>query len=537
MKDSFVNPIVQWAAAFCVVAMAAKAGAVTKVFTDGVLTNNAPNRPFFTSGGPSGFVGTATDKVDSTSMVTGTAIEIAGTSSAPDLTDNNGLPIGVRFVYDLSFTLQSTSANSTLSDGGNNGLAVATTGEGTTALSRINPGEQLLFTDIVISNASIIDPLGLIQPGSVSVSNALWRALRSSDIATGIRVTTSSDAAGTTDVTMFGGTGNPQIEDNLTAGAFPPMGTVYVTTSGTQNWRLKAIGYQAGVTFELAPTQPAERRTFKFADLTASYDNQPTQSITDRDTSATITPVAPSPSEGQQPTVLDTNTTGVGVFSQTDLDVVPALGADGMRRIAGDREEALHFSFDRDVSLESITLGNFNFDAMSGVGEQMVVSFVSGVNPFEGLTGYSGDYLLGADNLIYTMSQPKAEGGPFLIPLGMGGQSEIIVQAGTVLALTSLTPQDNGILLNMITANLLEIPPGLEGDYNGDGTVDAADYVVWRKNDINGQQGYDTWRSNFGRTLAPGNGSALGAVPETSSAMLLILAAACWSIAWRKRAI
>ncbi len=37
----------------------------------------------------------------------------------------------------------------------------------------------------------------------------------------------------------------------------------------------------------------------------------------------------------------------------------------------------------------------------------------------------------------------------------------------------------------------------LEGDYNEDGKVDAADYVVWRKTGINGQQGYDTWRSEF----------------------------------------
>jgi hypothetical protein len=59
-------------------------------------------------------------------------------------------------------------------------------------------------------------------------------------------------------------------------------------------------------------------------------------------------------------------------------------------------------------------------------------------------------------------------------------------------------------------------PPGLEGDYNGDGTVDAADYVVWRKNDSANQAGYDTWRMNFGRSL--GNGANTPAsVPEPAS--------------------
>ncbi len=45
----------------------------------------------------------------------------------------------------------------------------------------------------------------------------------------------------------------------------------------------------------------------------------------------------------------------------------------------------------------------------------------------------------------------------------------------------------------------------LLGDFNGDGTGDAADYVVWRKTDGT-QTGYDQWRANFG--TSPGVGSA-----------------------------
>ena len=40
------------------------------------------------------------------------------------------------------------------------------------------------------------------------------------------------------------------------------------------------------------------------------------------------------------------------------------------------------------------------------------------------------------------------------------------------------------------------------GDYNGDGSVDAADYVVWRRTD-GSPAGYNTWRANFGATSAP----------------------------------
>jgi hypothetical protein len=48
-------------------------------------------------------------------------------------------------------------------------------------------------------------------------------------------------------------------------------------------------------------------------------------------------------------------------------------------------------------------------------------------------------------------------------------------------------------------------PPGPDGDYNENGTVDAADYVVWRNDpDSHGGNpaGYNTWRANFGASNA-----------------------------------
>jgi autotransporter-associated beta strand protein len=75
----------------------------------------------------------------------------------------------------------------------------------------------------------------------------------------------------------------------------------------------------------------------------------------------------------------------------------------------------------------------------------------------------------------------------------------------------------------------LFIPPPLAGDFNDDGVVDAADYIVWRKTDGT-TSGYDDWRANFGRTSAgAGSGGDLAensAVPEPSMVALLILAVA-----------
>jgi hypothetical protein len=76
----------------------------------------------------------------------------------------------------------------------------------------------------------------------------------------------------------------------------------------------------------------------------------------------------------------------------------------------------------------------------------------------------------------------------------------------------------------------------LEGDYNEDGKVDAADYVVWRKTGINGQQGYDTWRANFGRMAMPPGSGATVAVPEPATVLFCLLAACVVAVSrWRHR--
>jgi T5SS/PEP-CTERM-associated repeat protein len=90
---------------------------------------------------------------------------------------------------------------------------------------------------------------------------------------------------------------------------------------------------------------------------------------------------------------------------------------------------------------------------------------------------------------------------------------------------------------------VLTVFSALPGDYNGNGAVDAADYVVWRKNvgaatlnnrDPNGmgavgQADYDFWRMHFGQSAGSGaaagaTGSASAAAPEPTSLVLLALA-------------
>lgn len=86
----------------------------------------------------------------------------------------------------------------------------------------------------------------------------------------------------------------------------------------------------------------------------------------------------------------------------------------------------------------------------------------------------------------------------------------------------------------IVLSDFLLSPPLLPGDYNNDGTVNAADYTVWRNkvgtlnsldNDpiggIIGTEQYNQWKANFGATASAGStGGSGGAVPEPSGLML-----------------
>jgi hypothetical protein len=98
----------------------------------------------------------------------------------------------------------------------------------------------------------------------------------------------------------------------------------------------------------------------------------------------------------------------------------------------------------------------------------------------------------------------------------------------------------------LVTGELLVVSArGLDGDYNEDGVVNAADYVVWRNNEGTanelpndplggtiGQAQYDQWATNFGIGLGSGANANSTQVPEPTS-LLLLLAGVCGATRWR----
>ena len=112
------------------------------------------------------------------------------------------------------------------------------------------------------------------------------------------------------------------------------------------------------------------------------------------------------------------------------------------------------------------------------------------------------------------------------------GEHEVEVSWGEFSDLIAATLTDGGLELEIAL-------PFLLGDYNRDGSVDAADYVVWRKsmgnavatagmgadgnhNGIIDMGDYDMWRDHLGAVMPSGAGSAV-AVPEPTAFILALI--------------
>jgi hypothetical protein len=80
------------------------------------------------------------------------------------------------------------------------------------------------------------------------------------------------------------------------------------------------------------------------------------------------------------------------------------------------------------------------------------------------------------------------------------------------------------------------LAPPLAGDFNFDGSVDAADYVVWRKGlgTTYLPDHYDVWSGNFGMS-SPGSAAQHVAIPEATTWRLLFVAALSVALSLRER--
>jgi endonuclease/exonuclease/phosphatase family metal-dependent hydrolase len=139
---------------------------------------------------------------------------------------------------------------------------------------------------------------------------------------------------------------------------------------------------------------------------------------------------------------------------------------------------------------------------------------------------------IGADELEYSLIASGDVAGSFLdeIDLALGGSNLYAIgldtstpgmKSGLITIASSSQSVQNGLIEIPISYEV--IGTTLPGDFNEDGVVNAADYVVWRK--VNGTPGgYEAWRNNFGAELtASGVVAATGPTPEPGAWLLATL--------------
>ncbi|HEX4414743.1 MAG TPA: PEP-CTERM sorting domain-containing protein [Lacipirellulaceae bacterium] len=121
--------------------------------------------------------------------------------------------------------------------------------------------------------------------------------------------------------------------------------------------------------------------------------------------------------------------------------------------------------------------------------------------------------------------------------LTLGGNN-IALGVSDVNSTTARYPNLTFTVFDNLSVSSL-VAPGVPADYNGNGVVDMADYVLWRnggplQNEVNtvgtvDASDYDAWRAAFGNHAGSGSGLGNAAVPEPASLFLLAVgfAAVC----------
>ena len=122
-------------------------------------------------------------------------------------------------------------------------------------------------------------------------------------------------------------------------------------------------------------------------------------------------------------------------------------------------------------------------------------------------------------NLVELANLMLSHGAHNAINLDGGGSTQMVMNyygdAAQALLVNSPSEAER-----LVGASLAVFVPR-SGDFNANGAVDAADYVIWRKTS-GSQSGYNVWRANF--VSASLGASSISPVPEPAHAIIIAIA-------------
>jgi len=197
---------------------------------------------------------------------------------------------------------------------------------------------------------------------------------------------------------------------------------------------------------------------------------------------------------------LDNSTAGAGGIRETisweaDAGGITPLVVTGAGPLANNR---LRLQHPDEVAANSGSSGNLQGD---GIALELDLSLLTSSMTLLLIDNQTADAVTGF--LENGMTTNLYDEGVQIPGTGFDGTVTISYVGGT----------GNDVTLSLAAA------AGLSGDHNHDGFVDAADYVVWRKTGINGAQGYNDWRANYGATSEGGASNAQ--VPEPAEFLMI----------------
>jgi endonuclease I len=252
---------------------------------------------------------------------------------------------------------------------------------------------------------------------------------------------------------------------------------------------------------------------------------------------------------------LNTNTTTAGLRSgSVAIDNLDITTGGGTGRGANDANDTFNVSLTvLDHATPSFTNSSLATSLMRNFGTVTTVSAAQGFN-FDvfNLTATPGftanmdfDSVMASGHTSILTTNAAALAGSLSLVGGMGQTFTTAMSTaavGSFSATYTLMFSDEdlpGAINKSLTLTLLG-QVILAGDYNRDGMVDSADYLVWRKSYGQAATAYDgadgdgsgtigdedfaVWQANFGQTAGGGGGVDSGAVPEPAGLLLVAIA-------------
>jgi hypothetical protein len=153
-----------------------------------------------------------------------------------------------------------------------------------------------------------------------------------------------------------------------------------------------------------------------------------------------------------------------------------------------------------------------------------------------GMSG-TGDATFAPGVWVNLVDAPYGAGGPILVTdFNSVGDADIIMQ--TAFGYTTLVDGSflkSGYAPAQLVAIAARPPAGVQGDYNDDGVVDVADYILWRNNwgqsvvppndptpGFVSTNDYSIWKANYGKMRGSAGSYSGEPVPEPPSSVLAL---------------